>query len=162
MIPFDGPFSLGDVLNELRSANPGRGFPISLGDPDVRALAGAPTGEISMWMLRGKSGISPLSARGVNDYAFQSSAGGNGTVTCRPSVVVSGGSGARRYAWSILSTNIGVVLSNADQPSCWVQKNYSRNSIGYITTYLRCVVSDDTGSVTVDNIVAELEYSGLA
>lgn len=51
------PISLGDVLNELKIANPSRALPIALGDSDVRSLAGVPSGNISLTDLLGKSAI---------------------------------------------------------------------------------------------------------
>jgi hypothetical protein len=39
-----------------------------------------------------------------------------------------------------------------------VSKSYQRMSTGSAVAYLRCVVSDNTGSVAVDNIVAEFVW----
>jgi hypothetical protein len=51
-LPTKGPISLSDVNIELgRPAD----APISLNDPEVRALAGIPKGPISLDDLRGKS-----------------------------------------------------------------------------------------------------------
>lgn len=159
-LPASGSISLGQVLDELRTTNPGRGLPISLGDADVRALAGKPSGPISLSDLYGKSSVSPLTATGNNDHTFTSSAYGSGTASAYPSVSVSGGSGARSFAWSILTSSAPVTLSNTGSQICTVSRAFTQNSQGYISAYLRCVVTDATGSVTVDNIVGIIEWEG--
>lgn len=161
-LPSSGSISLGQVLDELRGANPGRGYPISLGDADVRALAGVSSGDISLGHLYGKSAISPLSVAGHNDYAFAASTNNGGTVYCYPFVTVSGGAGARTFAWSILSTSAPVSLSGTDTSRCTVATNFVKQSAGSAVVYLRCVVTDSSGSVTVDNIVAQLEWDSTA
>lgn len=160
-LPASGYISLGQVLDELRVANPNRGLPISLGDADVLALAGKSGPPISLGDLYGKSAISPLSATGNNDYTFTNSVYGNGTARAYPSVTVSGGSGPRTFVWSILSTNkASATVSNTNAPGCTVSVPYYQNTNGFATVYLRCVVTDSTGSITVDNIVAQLEWAG--
>lgn len=160
-LPASGYISLGQVLDELRVANPNRGLPISLGDADVLALAGKSGPPISLGDLYGKSAIAPLTAVGNNDYTFTNSVNGNGTARAYPSVTVSGGSGTRTYAWSILSTtNPSATVSNTGSSRCTVSVPYYQNTNGSATVYLRCVVTDSTRSVTVDNIVASLEWAG--
>lgn len=159
-IPSSGSISLGDVLNELRVSNSGRAYPISLGDADVRALAGVPSGDISMSSLYGKSAVLALQATGNNDSGFESTVSGAGSVSAYPSVSYSGGSGAKTIQWSILSSTEAVSLINANSAQCQVKLSFGRNTTGYTIVYLRCVVSDSTGSVTVDNIIAELRWGG--
>lgn len=160
-LPASGSISLGQVLDELRVANSNRGLPISLGDADVLALAGKSGPPISLGDLYGKSAIAPLTAVGNNDYTFTNSSAANGTARAYPSVTVSGGSGARTYAWSILSTNnASATLSNTGNIGCTVSVPYYQNTNGSATVYLRCVVTDSTGSVTVDNIVARMDWEG--
>jgi hypothetical protein len=90
MIAQTGPISMGDVLAELRVANPGRQPPISLNDPDVRALAGVPSGPISLANFYGKSAASAVpswsmsfgnatSTKGVHGASLTVS--GDGSVT---------------------------------------------------------------------------------
>lgn len=158
-LPSSGSISLGQVLDELRVANPNRGYPISLGDADVRALAGVPSGDITLGHLYGKSAISPLTVVGHNDYGFgQSGQTSGGFVGAYPYVTVNGGSGPRTFAWSILSASGTVTISGTNTSQVSIGKNFPKLSAGYIIVYLRCVVSDSTGSVTVDNITAELEW----
>lgn len=163
MTPSSPPITLGHVLDELRVTNPNRGYPISLGDSDVRALAGKPSGDISLGDLLGKSSQAPLTATGNNDYAYgQSSQTTSSYISCSPGVTVNGGAGQRSFAWSILSTTDTVELQYATSQYCTVRKSMPKLSNGSVTTYLRCVVSDSTGSVTVDNIVSQLEWESNA
>lgn len=158
-LPTSGSLSMLQVLDELRTMNPGRGLPISLGDADVRSLAGVPSGDISMSQLYGKSAGSALVATGNNDYGVSSSDGRSGTVSAYPSVSYSGGQGAKTFQWSVLSAPANVTLSNANSAQCTVSRSFARDSSGRAVVYLRCVVSDTSGSVTVDNIIAELEWA---
>lgn len=157
---FGSPISLGDVLVELRNANANRGYPISLGDADVRALAGKPSGDISLTDLYGKSAVSALTVTGNNDSGHAASTYSAGSVSAYPSVTIAGGSGTKTIQWSILSTTNSVELLNANNAQCQVRRSYTKNSTGNAIAYLRCVVSDSTGTVTVDNIVADLQWEG--
>lgn len=153
-LPAGPPMSMLQVLDEIRAANPSRGLPISLNDDDVRALMGILSGPVSMSYLYSKSAIAALSVAGHNDYAYASSASSGGTVAAYPSVTYAGGSGTKTVQWSVLSGP--GVLTNANQAQCTVSRTYVKGSSLSTATYLRCVVSDATGSVTVDNIIAEL------
>lgn len=155
-----GSISLAEVLTELRIANPGRSYPISLGDADVRALASIPSGPISLTDLYGKSAIATLTATGNNDSGFETTANGSGSVSAYPSVSYTGGSGTKTFQWSVLSSTQPVTLINPNNAQCEVKRSFLQNSNGNSITYLRCVVSDSTGSVTVDNIIADLHWEG--
>lgn len=155
-----GSISLTEVLTELRNANPNRDYPISLGDADVRALAEKPDGPISLTDLYGRSAVTALTVTGRNDSGFASSTNSAGSVSAYPLVSYTGGSGPKTIQWSILSSAQTVTLLNANSAQCEVSRNYSKNSTGSVVAYLRCVVSDSTGSVTVDNIIAELQWEG--
>lgn len=157
---FGSPISLGDVLAELRNANSGRSLPISLGDADVRALAGKASGDISLTDLYGKSAVTALTVTGNNDSGYATSTYSAGTVSAYPSVSYSGGSGTKTFQWSILSNTSPVELINANNAQCEVRRSYAKNTTGAATAYLRCVVSDSTGTVTVNNIVADLSWEG--
>lgn len=160
--PFGSAISLGDVLVELRNANPGRSYPISLGDADVRALAGKPSGDISLTDLYGKSAVTALTASGNNDTGYASSMSAPGSVSAYPSVSYAGGSGTKTFQWSVLSSTASVTLLNPNNAQCEVRRSYTKNATISVQAYLRCVVSDATGSVTVDNIVADLVVEGNA
>lgn len=159
-LPSSGNLSMLQVLDELRTANPGRALPIGLGDSDVRALAGVPSGPIAMSQLYGKSSLAPLTARGNNDYVFANTTTSGGTLYAYPSVTVSGGAGEKTYAWSVLSANGSVTLSQTNASQARVAVTYLKQGFGNVTVFLRCVVTDSSGSVTVDNIVAQLEWEG--
>lgn len=159
-LPSSGSLSMLQVLEELRTTNSNRALPIGLGDTDVRALAGVPSGPIAMLQLYGKSVAAPLSATGNNDYAFATTTNNGGTIYSYPSVSVQGGVGAKSYQWSVLSTTGPVNLENANSQQCRVSASYVKQSAGSTVTYLRCVVGDSSGSVTVDNIVSRLEWEG--
>lgn len=157
-LPAGPPMSMLQVLDEIRTASPGRGLPISLNDDDVRALMGISSGPVSMSYLYGKSAIAALSVAGHNDYAYASSVSSGGTVAAYPSVTYTGGSGTKTIQWSVLSGP--GTLTYANQAQCTVSRTYVKGSTLTTVTYLRCVVSDSTGSVTVDNIIAELNVDG--
>lgn len=159
---FGSSITLGDVLVELRNANSGRALPISLGDADVRALAGKPSGDISLTDLYGKSAVTALTVTGNNDSGFASSVTSAGSVSAYPSVTIAGGSGAKTIQWSVLSSTAGVDLLNANNAQCEVRRSYTKNATVTTIAYLRCIVSDSSGSVTVDNIVGELNVEGNA
>lgn len=78
-LPASGAISMAQVLAELQIAAPTRAGPLSLNDADVRALAGVPSGAISMSDLYGKSSayvVNPL----VMPQVFQSRIGTSATV----------------------------------------------------------------------------------
>lgn len=152
-LPSSGSITLGMVAAEL-----GIGLPLSLGDSRVRTLAGVPSGPISLGQLRGKSAVATLSASGNNSYGYGSS-NNAGIVSAYPSVNVSGGTGAKSFTWSVLSASSPADISGANTQYPTVSKSFAKLSQGFTTVYLRCVISDSSGSVTVDNIVAELEWS---
>lgn len=159
-LPSSGSISLLQVLDELRVANAGRALPIALGDADVRTLAGVPSGDIAMWQLYGKSAVTALTVTGNNDSGHATSSTAGGAVSAFPSVSYGGGAGEKTFQWSILSTSMTVTLINANNARCEVRRTFTKNTSGEVITYLRCVVSDSTGSVTVDNIIAELYWEG--
>lgn len=99
-LPTTGPISFGDVREELgRSSGP-----ISLGDADVRALAGVSSGAISMSDLRGKSSDYGITLPSSIDMSATST----NSVSCVLTFNVEGGnevgwldgSGTKRYIWN--------------------------------------------------------------
>jgi hypothetical protein len=161
-LPASGPISMTQVMAELRTSNPGRAFPISLGDSDVRALAGVPSGPISMSNLLGKASIAPLSVQGFSDTdnTFFTQAG-SGTAYAFPTVQISGGSNNYTIVWTIISSENSPILDNANTRNPSVRKAYTRRANGSFNAYLSCTVTDNvTGkSVRVDNIQAYAEWS---
>lgn len=161
MIALTAPISLTDVMAELRLVTPGRAYPISLGDADVRALAGIPSGPISLGDLKGKSSYIALSGAGVNASGFAASQFGAGTVSCSPSVTTSGGSGGNTYAWSFTSNPNGCALFSATSQTCGVSKAYANNANGSAGATLQCVITDNTAhTLTISGVTAYLEWNG--
>jgi hypothetical protein len=141
------PIGLNDVLLELRVTNPGRGLPISLGDPDVRALAGKTSGPISLSDFYGKS--SYISMSGSLPDVFDTSPS-NPTVSYQKSVGVSvqrnGGLAPFTYQWSTLSGSSSI--NQANSPSTEViftVARFSQAGDGYSQT-VQCVITDATGA----------------
>jgi hypothetical protein len=158
-LPASGTISLTDVMNEIRLVTPGRAYPISLGDSDVRALAGLPSGAISLSDLYGKSSYIPLNVTGNNSANSVSSAGGAGSVTCNPSVSVTGGSGGNTYAWSFTANPNSCALGLSTSAACTVSHGYTLNANGGANATLQCIVTDNTGhSVTASGITASLSW----
>lgn len=98
------PIGLTDVLTELRITNPGRALPISLGDADVRALAGIPSGPISLGDCSGKTnapGYTPMSGN-FNSNTVDSNANppANTTVHAPVSVTIAGDTAPISYTWT--------------------------------------------------------------
>lgn len=155
-IPASGPISLTDVMNELRTSNAGRAYPISLGDSDVRALAGLPSGPISLGDLRGKSSYTPMTVTGHNADGTAFTTNGSGTASCSPSVTVTGGTDPKSYSWSFTSNPDGCTLSSATLSACSVRHSYVKNQTGSLSATLQCQVSDGTATETASNIIATL------
>jgi hypothetical protein len=155
------PISLSDVMAELRVTNPGRAYPISLGDADVRALAGKASGPISLSDLYGKSSIAPLTVTAVNDSGTADSRFGAGSVGCSPGVAISGGVGTKTCSWVVLSNPKGCAVTLGTGPTVYVSYSYANNSNGSAEVLLRCTVTDQAGTQrTVDNISGYLQWDG--
>ena len=88
-LPASGSISLTQVLAELQTANAGRTLPISLGDADVRALAGVPSGAISLSNLYGKTAYTPSLRIFTSSGSFTAPVG----MTSFQYLIVGGGGG---------------------------------------------------------------------
>lgn len=163
-LPTNPPLNLSDVLAELRVVNANRSATITLGDDDVRVLAGKPTGAVSLSDLFGKSSYIPMTVTATGDSgANYNSQLNGGTVSCYPSVMVQGGRGARTYSWRFVSNPNGLTLSAATSQTCTVSTTFTKNSIGSASADLVCDVRDETGAVVTSNTVqAYLEWSNNA
>lgn len=157
------PISMASILAELQTANPSRGYPISLNDSDVRQLAGKPSGTISFSDLNGKSAATPLSATGLDDNRIIDSTGSSGNAFCIPVVYPSGGVAPYTYQWTITSSQNNPILTNATLQSARVSHFVSANSSGYMQAFLNCVVSDSAGhQVTVTGVFVSLTWESNA
>lgn len=158
-LPASGSISLTQVMTELRIVNPSRAYPISLGDADVRALAGVPSGVISLTNLYGKSSYIALSATSSNGGAAVSSSGGAGVATCNPSVSASGGTAPYTYLWSFTSNPDSCSLGSSLSATCAVSKAFAGGAIGSASAVLQCVITDNVGAtITKTGIAATLEW----
>lgn len=159
-LPASGVITLTQVMNELRVVNPGRAYPISLGDADVRSLAGVPSGAISLTNLYGKSSYVALSATSSNDSQSFFSGSGAGVAICSPSVSVTGGTLPYTYLWSFTSNPNGCSLGGSTSATCNVSKAFAFNSNGSASAVLQCVITDNIGAtVTKTGITAALDWS---
>lgn len=153
------PISLSDVMAELRVNNPGRAYPIALGDTDVRALAGKSSGPLSLSDLYGKSGQAPLTATTTDGYAFYNNATSGGTGTATATVTPAGGSGGYSCAWTVVSNVGGATVGALNGASVTISKTYVKNSTGSATVTFNVTVTDSQGhTVTVNNVQATVEY----
>lgn len=143
-LPASGPISIGAVAAEL-----GIGLPLALGDSRVRALAGVPSGPISLGNLYGKSAYTPMTVNAFDDSQMFDSSGVGGTASCQPSVIVTGGTGGYTYAWSFTSNPGGNTLANASADTCLVSHAYGPNTTSGSTSILQCAVTDNTGHTVV-------------
>lgn len=146
-LPASGSISLGDVMTELRVTNPGRAYPISLGDSDVRALAGVPSGAISLSNLYGKSSYTPMSGS-VPDVSDTDTigTGGNHTHHTPISVSVSGGTAPFSYAWTKLSGAGNVTATNAASTTADFVVSGAAFPGAVLSLVAQCVVTDSTGT----------------
>ncbi len=146
-LPASGAISLTDVMSELRTVNTGRAYPISLGDDDVRALAGVPSGAIGLTSLYGKSAYTPMSGSvpDVSDTA-PSAPGSNYTSHTPISIALTGGQAPFSYAWSHVSGTGTVTAANAS--STTANFTVARFSLpGDVQTQVvQCIVTDATSA----------------
>ena len=96
-----GAISLSDVAVELKKAATAN---ISLNDADVRALAGVPTGEISLFNLYGKPAFVPGTTKFTSNSSFTLPAGYLSAVI----EVWGGGGGGGTFGTTTQATTGGV------------------------------------------------------
>lgn len=162
-LPVSGALTLDAVMTELRLVTPSRAYPISLGDSDVRSLAGVPSGPISLTNLYGKSSYIPMTVTGTGAAGFALSNGALRSVSCSPSVAVSNGLVPYTYLWSFTSNPDGCTLANATSATCTVSKSFAGNTSGFANAVLQCQVTDAfPNTVTASGITASLEWSNGA
>jgi hypothetical protein len=153
-LPVSGPISLGAVAAEL-----GIALPLSLGDARVRALAGKPSGPISLGDLRGKSAGGPMSVTAQDGYGAADTRLGAGAVSCSPGVDIVGGNGTKTCTWVVLSNPKNCVVTLGTGPSVTVKYNYQQNANGTAVVSLRCTVVDQIGQQQTVDVTAYLEWT---
>lgn len=148
------------------AAELGIGLPLELGDPRVRALAGVPSGPISLSDLYGKSAgappptPSPLTVQTQNGSGYQDSGGSAGTVQCFVSATTTGGTGAITHLWEFTSNPGQFTLSDSNSATARVSRSYARYSSGYAEAELRYTARDSAGAVVVvPSVTATLEWN---
>lgn len=141
------PINTGHIMAELQIGNPSRTYPLNLNDADARALAGVPSGPISMDNFLNKSGGSSLAATTTNGSGSFSSAGGPGTATCNPSVSAFNGTPPYSYLWTFTSNPDTCSLSNATSAACTVSKGFAALSGGSANATLNCRITDNIGTI---------------
>lgn len=141
------PISLSNVLAELRVTNPGRSLPISLGDSDVRALAGVPSGPVSLSHLLGKTSYIAMSGSVADVEDIDVITGSNHTAYVPIGVSFSGGLAPFSYAWTRLSGEGSVVAANAATTNAAFSVNRFAESGTVMSQVVRCQVTDATGAV---------------
>jgi len=148
-LPASGTISLTLVMNELRIATPGRAYPISLGDSDVRALAGKLSGPISLSDLYGKSAAAPVQPMTLYPSASNLNYGNvpnQMTGSINLSVAVTGGARPLTYSWSEIAVTNGMTLkSETNGPSLNFERTINANSNGTATARAKCTVTDANG-----------------
>jgi hypothetical protein len=159
-LPTSGPISIGMVAAEL-----GIALPLSLGDSRVRALAGVPSGPISLGQLRGKSaststgggssgggggggGTTSTLAASMYDANGETSATGTQYTYLVPvSIAVMGGTAPYSYAWSKLSGSGTLISSNSASASEQFVVGKYANPGDVYTAVVKCTVTDAVGAV---------------
>lgn len=170
-LPASGAISAAMILAELQTANPGRGYPLSLLDADVLALAGKGGPPVTMPTdFYGKSAggavtppppPGPLTVQTTDGYGRASSENSSGQVSCQVSAQVSGGTGTIVHLWEFTSNPGAFTLSGSNGAAATVSKNYTRYSSGSAQAALRYTARDSTGAVVVaEPVYADLEWYG--
>lgn len=159
--PTSGAITIGQAAAEA-----GVGLPASLGDAALRALAGVPSGPISLGDLYGKSAgtppaaPSPLTVQTQDGSGYADSSTAAGAVSCQVTATVTGGTGTITHLWEFISNPGQATLSNSNSASARVSRNYARYSSGSAEAQLRYTVRDSTGAqVVAQPVTATLEWN---
>jgi hypothetical protein len=110
--------------------------------------------------LQWASNAPPLSVTAMNDFASANTQFGGGSVTCSPSVQITGGVDPKTCAWSVLSNPRGAAVGLSTGPSVTVRFTYTTNSTGSATVTLRCTVTDGAGTQRTVDVTGNLEWAG--
>ena len=153
-LPASGPISTDQILAELRTANPGRNYPLSTQDADVLALAGKTAGQpvkIPDDFL-GKSAAG-LAVTATASGQFKNSAAAAGTVSGNATAAVTGSTGTTQYQWVVLSNPGGATVSGLTSQQMGASKAYARYATGSADVQVRCDVTDSKGITVSSNVV---------
>lgn len=164
-LPSAGPIDTDMIRDELRVANPGRNYPLSLTDPDVLALAGKGGPPVVMPDdFYGKSAYTPMTVQAVGGASGPvSSDNGPGVVAGNAVVMVSGGVGPFGYQWTVMDSSNGAQVGGTTGSALNASRSFTKNSSGSATVTAYCTVSDSTGrSVVSDVVQIELYWGTIA
>lgn len=132
-----GTISMYNVAQELGIAAAG----INLNMGSVRALAGQPSGAVTLNNLRGKSNLPPVSVSVANVSATRMT-NNTGTATVQATVNASGGSGGFTYSCTYLSgSSFSITGANLSTPG--FQGTVSPGAL--LTGMYRALVTDSGG-----------------
>lgn len=155
MISPDGLLNMSTVNTEIGGGRVWNSR-ISLGDSDVRNLAGRPSGSVSMGDLRGKSSYIPMTLYGVSDYSSGQVYGNTSTTaSCYPTVTVYNGIGPFTYSWAFVSGSLSMTGADTARPRIYNSFKYSFSA----EVELQVTVRDSTGrTATIRGIYATFEW----
>lgn len=157
-IPASGSISIGMVAAEL-----GIGLPLSLGDSRVRALAGVPSGPISLGQLRGKSAYTPMTLTTTNGSGGPANTeNGGGTVSGQATVAISGGVAPYSIQWAVTDNPGGCTLGSLTNVAVTASHTFTKLSNGSATVMLNVTVTDSTGASVAQSGVEIDLYWGNA
>jgi hypothetical protein len=145
-LPASGSISTDDIMTELRTANPGRAYPISTSDADVLTLAGKTAGQ-SVTIPNDFWGKSAAAFAGyIPDVQMTalSNPATSRTETKAITANVSGGSTPLSFAWSHVSGPGSVDAVNSATSTARMP-NPRFSEPGVSMQVVQCVVTDSTG-----------------
>lgn len=149
MIPLTGPITIGTVATELSIS-----LPLSLGDSRVRALAGKPTGPISLGDVRGKSAYTPPTAFIEGPIAYHEFAepGQPVSVGVSGSLTITDGEAPFNIVWGRTDGSSLISVSGTYNPffSTSGTANLSR------TANFQATVTDNRGNTTTASVSVTL------
>ena len=132
---------------------------ISLGESAVRALAGVPSGTISMNNLRGKSALSVSASNVSGDNGGFAPSGSVSTAGSPPNTTVTGGTSPFTYSWTRISgSTIPQISSSTSQNPTWSNGSTPE---GTHDAVWRVTVTDANSNTATDDITVSLSWINL-
>lgn len=150
-----GTISMSQVNTELgRTAT----ATISLNESAVRALAGVPSGTISMNNLRGKSAMSVATNTTVEGSSADFAPSGY-VATGSPNTVVTGSAAPFTYSWTRISgSTVPQISSTSAQNPTW--SNFLTPNGSHSATW-RVTVTDANGATATSDVFVTLTWTDL-
>ncbi|MEJ7804297.1 MAG: hypothetical protein WKG03_00020 [Telluria sp.] len=127
--------------------------PISFGQAEVRTLAGAPSGAISLANLHNKSAYTPMTVVGHDVYVDEAAPGTAYTGNWYPAVTrTAGGVGPFTYAWTFISGASAFTLVTANAAQAQIRRGVTKFGTHAVAT-MSCRVTDTFNGQFVDRTV---------